>query len=96
MGWVIAFLVAMILGTIMFGSEPVKVFLGVGVGFAILMCLSWVIGTFLTAVPKALGRRSKKEDHEPFWGLWASVFSESFLILERNPIILYRPDNHTI
>jgi hypothetical protein len=79
MRWVIAFLVAVILGTIMFGSEPVKVFLGVGVGFAILMCLSWAIGTFLTTVRKALGRRSKKEDHEPFWGQQASVFSESFL-----------------
>ena len=81
MGWVIAFLVAMILGTIMFGSEPVKVFLGVGVGFAILMCLSWAIGTFLTTVLKALGRRSKKGDREPFWGQRASAFGESFLIV---------------
>ena len=81
MGWVIAFLVAMILGTIVFGSEPVKVFLGVGVGFAILMCLSWAIGTFLTTVLKALGRRSKKGEHEPFLGQRPSVFSESFLIL---------------
>ena len=73
MGWVIAFLAAMILGTIMFGSEPVKGFLGVGVGFAILMCLSWAIGTFLTKVlTKGFGT---------FLGQRPSVFSENFLIL---------------